>query len=48
LLPNYVSATDIKGISSPYIDEWTEGYPPNQASEHRSSVSETGPAIEGN
>jgi hypothetical protein len=31
LLPNYVSATDIKGISSPYIDEWTEGYPPDQS-----------------
>lgn len=26
LLPDYVSADDLKSIPRPYIDQWTEGY----------------------
>ena len=30
LLPDYVSASDVKNIPNPYIDQRTEGYPPDQ------------------
>jgi hypothetical protein len=30
LLPDYVSASSVNGSPSPYIDLWTEGYPPEQ------------------
>ena len=33
LLPGYVSASDVKNIPNPYIDLWTEGYPPEQPSQ---------------
>ena len=33
LLPDYVSASDVKNIPDLYIDQWTEGYPPDQAGE---------------
>jgi hypothetical protein len=40
LLPDYVSASDVKNIPNPYIDLWTEGYPPETMGERvRSNVS---------
>jgi len=33
LLPDYVSAGDVKGIPNPYIEQWTEGYPPEQTTQ---------------
>ena len=36
LLPDYVSASDVKNIPNPYIDQRTEGYPPDQVGQQTS------------
>jgi hypothetical protein len=49
LLPDYVSAGDLKSIQSPCIDQWTEGYPPDQMGRQTSFEREKADlAIEGN
>ena len=49
LLPDYVSADDLKSIPRPYIDQWTEGYPPDQMGQRTSfERGEADLAIEGN
>jgi hypothetical protein len=48
LLPDYRSASNVKNTSSLYIDQWTEGYPPEQLGGRSTLASEAGLAIEGN